>query len=274
MSASAIRRPAVAGQFYPGDPDELRELVHRYVDLVEVTPKPDAVVALIAPHAGYVFSGPTAGKAYARVRGKHPQRAVLLGVSHRRRFNGTSIYDTGVFQTPVGAFTIDEAFAARLTDAVGSYSSEPHLLEHSIEVQLPFVAEALGNVPILPILLGAAPNDDHARLGQMLAELADDTDLVIASTDLSHYLPQEHAKRIDKVSLDTVLAQDWRVFADNIADGTCSMCGAAAVVVAMTYALARGATQWALLDYRTSAEASDDYDRVVGYGAVSMERPA
>ncbi|HIJ74634.1 MAG TPA: AmmeMemoRadiSam system protein B [Candidatus Hydrogenedentes bacterium] len=274
MDGPTTRKPAVAGQFYPRVPDELRALVRGYLELTDTQAAPDAVAALVAPHAGYMYSGPTAGQAFARVKGKKPRRVVLLGVSHRYHFEGASVYQGGGFDTPLGAFPIDDAFAADLARKTDSGSAEPHLLEHSLEVQLPFVAEAIGEVPIVPILLGSTPDGQHARLGETLARMTDETDLVIASTDLSHYLPEEEANQIDKVSLDTVLSQDWRAFAEGIANGTCSMCGAAAVVVAMTYALERGAKSWALLDYRTSAETSGDYDRVVGYGAISMERAA
>ncbi|MCP4645936.1 MAG: AmmeMemoRadiSam system protein B [bacterium] len=267
------RKPAVAGQFYPREAGRLRETAEQYLEASNVAPAPDRVVAVVAPHAGYVYSGPTAGYAYARIKGKSCNRVILLGCSHRYFIETASVFCQGAFDTPLGTFPIDEAFATELAGKLDSKTSEPHMLEHSLEVQLPFISVAIGTVPIVPVLFGGQPGDWHVGVGEALAELADDTDLVIASTDLSHYLSEEEANAVDRRSLDDVLAQDVGRFAKDIGSGASSMCGAAAVAAAMTLAKARGATEWNLLDYRTSAHASGDYDRVVGYGAVTMERP-
>ena len=272
MGASKTRKAAVAGEFYPRDPEELRKMVGRFVDSATTESKADIVCAIVAPHAGYEYSGATAGYAYARIKGKQPERAILLGVSHRYHFEGASIYDLGGFETPLGTFPIDGAFVEKLTGKVGSGAIEPHLLEHSLEVQLPFLAVTVGNVPIVPILLGPEPSEWHARLGEVLADLVGEKDIVIASTDLSHDLRDEQAHKIDNETLNRVLTQDWEELVKGILRGQCSMCGASAVVTAMAFALAAGYGSWWLLDYRTSAKASGDFDRVVGYGAISMER--
>ena len=275
MHDERARRPAVAGQFYPSDPEELRETVERHLESAGVTPAPEQVAAVIAPHAGYIFSGPTAGFAFARVRGKRPKRVVLLGCSHRHVIDTASVYPDGVFETPLGDFPIDRAFAQEFVATAGAHAStEPHLHEHALEVELPFISVAIGQVPIVPILFGGRPGAWHAKAGEALAGLVDDDDLVVASTDLSHYLTEDEANALDRHSLDTVLGQDWRKFADSIVSGACSTCGATAVAAAMTYALARNASDWRLLNYSTSARTSGDYDRVVGYAAISMERPA
>jgi AmmeMemoRadiSam system protein B len=266
------RKPAVAGQFYPREPDRLRETVERYITASQVKPAPEEVAAVVAPHAGYVYSGPTAGYAYARAKGKQPKRAILLGCSHRYFIETASVFTEGAFATPLGSFPIDEPFAVTLAEKISSSSAEPHLAEHSLEVQLPFLSVAIGQVPIVPILFGGAPSKRHAEVGEMLADLADESDFVVASTDLSHYMNEEEASRIDHRSIEAVLTKDWATFAEKSASGACSLCGAAAVTAAMAYALARGAADWTLLDYRTSARASGDYDRVVGYTAIAMER--
>jgi len=275
MSNEMTRRAAVAGQFYPGEPAELRRTVEQHMERTGVVPAPERVVAVIAPHAGYIFSGPTAGFAFARVQGKQPKRVVLLGCSHRHVIDTASVYPGGVFETPLGEFPIDESFALAFAEATGAHAStEPHLHEHALEVELPFISVAIGQVPIVPILFGGRPSKWHAKAGEALAGLVEDDDLVIASTDLSHYLSEEEANALDRHSLDTVMTQDWQQFADSIASGACSTCGATAITAAMTYALSRNASQWQLLDYSTSAKTSGDYDRVVGYAAISMERAA
>ncbi len=268
------RIPAVAGQFYPRSARELQRTVSRLLDESGVDPAPDRVMTLLAPHAGYMYSGPTAGFAYRRACGKRPNRVVLLGCSHHYRFEGASIYESGTFTTPVGDFPVDYPFASQLADKIDSYSWEPHVPEHSLEVHLPFLAAAVGLVPIVPVLFGSMPGSWHAEVGQILADMLDPDDLVVISTDLSHYLPEPDANAADAHSLGVLLDQDVLKFTHESHEGSCAMCGAAAVAAGMAAALARGADQWSLLDYRTSARASGDAQRVVGYASVSMERAA
>lgn len=272
MDATMVRKPAVAGTFYPQEPERLRETVCQYMEESQVEPSPERVAAIVAPHAGYIYSGPTAGYAYARIRGKTPKRVIILGCSHRYHIDKASVYDRGGFETPLGTFPIDEEFAGALAEETGSTSLEPHLLEHGLEVQLPFLSAALGEVPIVPVLLGMPSTKWHAQLGETLSSMVDESDLVITSTDLSHYLSEEQANAIDKDTLDKILDQDWNILAQGMAEGACSMCGATAVTTAMTFSLARDARSWTVLDYRTSARVSGDYERVVGYAAVCMER--
>ena len=274
MPSTSCRRPAVAGQFYPGEPDELRETVDTYLDASGVQSASERVVTVISPHAGYIYSGPTAGYAYARVRGKKPKRVVLLGCSHRYAIDTASVYAEGAFATPIGTFPIDGPFARELAAVTQSVSDIPHAPEHALEVQLPFLARAVGLVPIVPVLFGASASAWHAKMGEEIARMLDPGDFVIASTDLSHYLSEQEANAIDRQSIDAVLTRDWRVYARGIREQSCSMCGAAAVTAAMACAAALRASAWALLDYRTSAAASGDYRRVVGYAAISMERAA
>lgn len=265
------RRPAVAGQFYPDSPSRLQQEVEAHINSSEVEPAPGRVESIVCPHAGYVFSGPTAGYAFARVRGKQPGRVVLMGCSHRYPLRKASLYKRGAFQSPLGLFPIDEEFTDHLAEQLESESPEAHTLEHALEVQLPFIAVAMGVVPIVPILFGTPPSDWHRQVGETLAELAGDDDLVVASTDLSHYQTEEQANALDARTIEGVLSKDPAELARGIQSNAFSMCGSSATVAAMAYASKRGADVWRLLDYRTSAHASGDYQRVVGYASISME---
>ncbi len=272
MVRQEVRKPTVAGQFYPADPARLRSAVEEYMDSSGVTPALDQVVALIAPHAGYIYSGPTAGYAYARVKGKTPSRVILMGSSHRYRIDGACVFGAGTFETPLGPFPIDEALAKKIVGEEVSLSNEPHWNEHSLEVHLPFMHVAMGEAPIVPILFGGPPSGWHDDFGAKLATVAEEGDLVIASTDLSHYLSDDRAKEIDRATTDAVVAGDCKRFAEGIAQNEFSMCGAAAVAVAMAFARERSASERTLLDLRTSAAVAGDYNRVVGYAAITMER--
>ncbi|MBI2432313.1 MAG: AmmeMemoRadiSam system protein B [Candidatus Hydrogenedentes bacterium] len=268
------RHAAVAGQFYPARAAALRETVETYVKESGVDAAPERTLGILVPHAGYVYSGPTAGHAFARVRGKKVQRVVLLGRSHRYQFEGVSIYTSGAFETPLGALTIDEAFARELAARIGNTGLEPHLPEHGLEVELPFLQVVLGEVAIVPVLFGSDPGHWHVKAGETLAEMMAPEDLVLVSTDLSHYLNEDAANALDEGTLRTLLAKDWHAMVEGERQGACSMCGMTAVVAGMACALKRGAEDWRMWDYRTSAQASGDFSRVVGYGAVTMERAA
>lgn len=272
MASQALRAPVVAGQFYPGDAPTLGQEVCRLVASAHVEPEPGRTVVVIVPHAGYVYSGATAGHAYARVRGKHPRRILLIGCSHRALVPTSSVYCSGAFACPTGLLPIDEAMAEIVAERLRSVDTRSHMFEHSLEVQLPFVAAMFGSVPIVPILFGSPPTQWHVTAGQILAELADPQDLMVASTDLSHYSNEEAANELDQRTIRHILAMDPVSLRDSADTGDCAMCGASAVVVAVSFARAMGAAKAELLDYRTSAAASGDRSRVVGYAAISMER--
>lgn len=267
------RKPAVAGQFYPGQGEDLERMVRRYLDETGLTPAPERVSAVVAPHAGYVYSGRTAAFAFARIRGAKPKRVILLGCSHRYPIATASVFDSGSFEIPLGVFPVDEAFGKVLAQEWKSESTLAHQQEHALEVQLPFLWVALGAIPIVPVLFGGPATLWHEDAGIRLAALAEDGDIVVASTDLSHYLADSAAHQIDKRTLDAVLNKDCAAFCDGLIGGSYSMCGGPAVVAAMAFAKARGADAWSLLDYQTSGATSGDLERVVGYAAISMERP-
>jgi len=269
-----IRKPAVAGQFYPSDARAIDEAVAQYISQSGVDAAPDRVAAIVAPHAGYIYSGPTAGYAYARVRGKRPTRVILLGCGHHYPIETASVWTSGTWQTPVGDFPVDEPFAQSLAQYTNSTSTTAHLPEHALEVQLPFLKAAVGLAPIVPVLFGGPASQWHVDVGEELARRVAPDDLVIASTDLSHFLSQAVANQIDQRTIDAVLEQDTAAVIAGLNMRECSMCGSSAVVATMAFAKARGATNWSLLDYRTSAETSGDYTRVVGYAAISMETAA
>ncbi len=268
-----IRKPAVAGRFYPEHAPTLRRTIERHLAEATSEPAPDAVQAIIAPHAGYPYSGLTAAHAFKRLYGKAVRRVILLGCSHHHQFEGPSIFSKGAYETPLGVVPVDEELAGALVSDFGSTCSQAHSGEHSLEVQLPFLQMVLqGEFQLVPILFGAAPSEFHQRFGAALADYLTPEDLVLASTDLSHFLPESQANAMDKRSLNQVLKRDASALQNKAAAGRCSLCGVTAVVTAMAYANATNTTQWQLLDYRTSAWASGDTRRVVGYGAITMER--
>jgi AmmeMemoRadiSam system protein B len=256
------RPPAVAGSFYPADPVRLAAEVDTL--LSGAGPEPPAAArlpALVVPHAGYRYSGPVAAAAYTLVRRWMPARVILLGPAHFVPLTGSAVPRAGEWSTPLGRVPIDGAAQERALAVRGVRAAdEPHGPEHSLEVQLPFLQRSLRpEVPVLPVVT-AAPAADVAAL---LDAVAGPRTLVVVSTDLSHYLPEAEARRRDRRTLDAVLALDVRSI------GPGSACGAHALRGLLAWAGDTGRTP-TLLSYRTSAAATADPSRVVGYAALAL----
>ena len=257
-----IRRPAAAGTFYPADAGVLRRTIDELLEGDTARPgSTSSPKALIVPHAGYVYSGPVAACAYASMRGERVRRVLLLGPAHFVALEGAATPAAAAWATPLGDVPIDPELVAVAAEAGASVSDRPHGPEHALEVQLPFLLRTLQpGFTILPVAVGVTRTDDVASL---LERLWDRADLVVVSTDLSHYLDDETAKRIDRATADAVLARD----AAAIAEG--SACGAFALRGLVELARRRDLTI-RLLDLRTSADTAGDQRRVVGYGAFAV----
>ncbi len=260
-TGAAVRPPAVAGQFYPADPDALAADVDAMLDAVDV-PADDALSrAYVVPHAGYRYSGPTAAHVYARLRAHagDVSRMVIVGPSHRVPLKGCALSGADRWLTPLGAVLVERMPEAGLAPV----DDEPHAPEHSIEVQLPFLQRALGDTTVLPIAVGVAAADDVAATIAAAVALAPAGTVVLCSTDLSHYLPDEQARQQDQRTLDAVC----ELAPDRI--GTRDACGVHALRGLLGWARREGLVA-RLLSYATSAETGGDRDRVVGYPAVSF----
>ena len=275
-----IRPAAVAGAFYPADPHTLSGMLSQMLDKV---PEPDATsqtLALIAPHAGYVYSGPVAAHAYRALQGKKFHRVVVIAPSHFEAFDYTSIYDGGGYATPLGTLTIDQKFCAALTKADTSihlsphgHASSPQGGEHAIEVQLPWLQHVLGDFLLVPIVMGNHSYAASRALGMALADLcADGKTLIVASSDLSHYHPYDEARRMDQQALSAVVAWDYFSLARNTTNRHWEACGAAPIVATMIASERLGATEAQLLNYANSGDTAGTRDRVVGYGSALLVR--
>jgi AmmeMemoRadiSam system protein B len=262
------RPPAVAGRFYPRQPGALAGLVDDLLDAVDVPADEPLAAAYVVPHAGYQFSGPTAGLVYARLR-RHAdrvRRVILLGPAHYVPLKGCAAPAVAGWVTALGEVRIDEgAVRALAHDGHVAVDDGPHAPEHSLEVQLPFLQRALpATVPVLPILVGTTSVDDVVVT---LAAAVDRGTVVLCSTDLSHYQTRDAAQRQDARTAQAVLD----LAAERI--GVRDACG--------VYAL-RGVVGWArhdglsarLLHLCTSADTTGDAERVVGYGAFAFSRSA
>lgn len=262
-----VRRPAVAGTFYPAEAAVLADLVATLLSdaraRAPVDPPGVPPEALIVPHAGYVYSGPTAALGYAQLDRLHApvRRVVLLGPVHRVPVRGLALPGARAFATPLGEVAVDPASAetvSRLPQVVASPAA--HALEHSIEVQLPLLQVALGEFSLLPLAVGDAT---PAQVAQVLdAVWGGPETLVVISSDLSHYHPDRQAREIDAETVRRILALDGPI-------SHARACGATPVNGLVLAARARGLTPH-LLEVRTSADTAGDPRRVVGYTSIAV----
>lgn len=274
MSArtARVRRPAVAGLFYPDDPGRLAREVRQHLQAPAPQPLPQLsdCRAVVVPHAGYVYSGPVAGVAYRLLPGlaSRVTRVLLIGPPHRVPVWGLQVSAADAWSSPAGDMYVDGSGREALVDAAAScghrdlveVSDVAHGPEHSLEVQVPFLLATLPGVPVLPVLVGEADPD---ALADCVADWWSPGSLVVVSTDLSHYEPQASAQRHDARTATAILAADPAGIGDRDA------CGARALRVMLTLARRAGASVHEL-DRRTSADTAGTPDRVVGYGAYAV----
>lgn len=265
MAVTRVRPEAVADAFYPADPARLVAMVDGYVADAASTPAVRAAgrpKAVVVPHAGYVYSGPTAGFSYAAVRDGGYERAVVIGPAHYVYLDGVAISSADAWATPLGAVCVDAELRERALAIPGVVVDDaPHAPEHSLEVQLPFLVRVLGlDVPALPLVVGHAPS---ALVEQVLDALWGGPEtLVVVSTDLSHYLDHATAAARDRRTADAIVAARGDAIGDRDA------CGAYALRPFLAVARRRGLVIDEL-DVRSSGDTAGPRDRVVGYGAFA-----
>ena len=262
-----IRPAAVAGMFYPDIPNVLRKAISGYLDAAG-PPALARVRAVIAPHAGYVYSGPVAAFAYQALlnRTTPPKRIYVMGPSHRVWFTGVALADYAAFDTPLGTHPLDGAKIHALIDSGAPFAAHnvAHAQEHSLEVQFPFLRVTFPDVPVVPLLFGDV---DPLDVGQKLDAILESDDVIVVSSDLSHFHDNRTAHTLDHQFLDAVLSGDRRGAARGEA------CGQAPALALMLLAQRHG-WQPHLLDYRTSGDVTGDTQRVVGYASVGYEEVA
>ena len=274
-ATAAVRQPAVAGAFYPGDPDRLGRAITDSFAAAVSSPDPEPngdapgsagiPKAVIVPHAGYVYSGPIAASAYRRVAlGRDSiTRVVLLGPSHRVPLAGIAVTGAAAFSTPFGLVAIDAAARQKAIDAspLVRVDDGPHAAEHSLEVQLPFLQVVLRRFDLLPLAVGDTSADDVADV--LDAVWGGPETLIVVSTDLSHYRTYDDAQQLDARTAHSIVAAVPEKIGDRDA------CGARPLRGLLVGARRRGLTI-EQLDVRNSGDTAGDRDRVVGYGAFAL----
>jgi len=267
-----IRKPMIAGTWYPADPAQLRTDIEGYLAGARVDTIDGKVVGLVSPHAGYAYSGQVAAYAYKAAQGNEFDAVIVIGPSHRAYFRGASIYNGEGYETPLGIIPVDVPLARKIVEysnGVVSLAAEDRLPENSLEIQVPFLQATFGNVPFVPILMGAQSLDTCSAVADAIIQAAGGTRvLVIASSDFSHYHGYGTAVEMDSAALGYIERMDIKGFLRGIESGRYEACGAGPVIVAIMVARAMKADNARVLEYRNSGDVTGDKNGVVGYAAV------
>jgi len=274
-ATQTVRPAAVAGGFYPADPKELTTMIDDMLAHASPPPISGTIVAAVAPHAGYQYSGTVAAYTYAALKGHKFSRVVVIAPSHFEAFDFTSVFDGDAYATPLGAVPVDRAFAARLAKMSTTIrlSSQGHMPtpkggEHALEVELPWLQRALGDFQLVPIIMGDQSYESSRALGMALSKMIQGNDtLILASSDLSHYHAYDDAVKIDHKTLNALQAWDYFSMSQNFETRAWEACGGAPIVAAMIAAERMGANQAVVLKYGNSGDTTGDHSRVVGYSA-------
>ncbi len=264
----AVRKAAVAGMFYPGDPAVLKRDVDGLLDAVPPQRSGRPIVALVVPHAGYVYSGGTAARAYARLRGASYETVVVVSPSHREYFEGASVYPGGAYATPLGPIPIDAGLRTALVQScpLVSVSAHGHRSEHAVEVQLPFLQRALGPFRLLPIVIGNQRRSVCFELGECLGKLLKGRSaLLVASTDLSHYHNAREADVLDGAFVHLLERGDDEGIMSALEARSTEACGGGPVVTVLHAARAMGSAGVEVVGRSTSGDVNGDNQSVVGY---------
>ncbi len=266
-----VRKAQLAGSWYPKDPEALSRLLDHFFKNAQNKSSPSGdTLAIIVPHAGYAFSGQVAAYAYKWIQNKDYETVVILSPSHRFGFKGCSIYPKGGYETPLGVARVDAFLAAEIGKATGfGYISQAHQAEHAIEIQVPFVQKALPQAKIVPIVMGIPDEATVLRLAEGLkTALAGKKALIIASTDLSHFLSKTEANKTDENTIS--LIQDFKTneLIRKCEAGENLMCGGGPVVATLLYGKDKASVE--ILHYADSSKVSQDESSVVGYLAAAL----
>lgn len=262
-----LRKACVAGRFYPGSKTALAEQVASF--LIDA-PKEDAI-AFICPHAGYMYSGAVAGRAFSSVN--IPDKIILIGPNHTGLGPNASVMPSGTWEIPTGKIEIDEELASKVLASSPLFQSdfEAHIMEHSLEVQLPFIYAINPKAKIVPVTVMGANAKEREEMGKALAKVvskAKERVLILVSSDMNHYEPDKETRVKDKLAIERVAALDAKGLIEVAEKQDITMCGVLPAAIAIHAAKTLGASKGRLVSYATSGEASGDMDEVVGYAGM------
>lgn len=267
-----IRQPAVAGSFYPGNPDILRKNISEYLKSAADLPAGidcSRVLGIVSPHAGYVYSGPVAAYGFKCLEKSRFNKFIIIAPSHYGRFNGASIIPEGIFKTPLGDAVIDSTLGRSLVKReYFSMIIAAHGSEHSLEVQIPFLQMVKPEAEIVPLVIGTIDPDICRKIGETIAaevRSAGGEYGIIISTDLSHYHPYDEAVIKDRAFINALESFNEKNVYDVLSTGRAEACGEGGILAGIALAAGLGAEKIQVIKYANSGDTAGSKDQVVGY---------
>jgi hypothetical protein len=267
-----VRKPAVAGYFYPSDPDELKCIIGSFLTKPDSPLNAENIFGIVSPHAGYLYSGKTAGYAYNLIKDKKIETVVIISPSHVEYFPGISVYDGDAYQTPLGTMQLNKNMIEKLTgaDKLIFKGILGHKAEHAIEIQLPFLQVVLKEFEIVPIVMGDQGKRFITVLSSVLADVIDDKTLIVASSDLSHYYSKSKANELDSIVERRIINFEFEKLNDDLERGNCEACGGGTIVAMMQTAALFNKKRSVVLHRSDSGDVSGDNAKVVGYLSAAI----
>ncbi len=272
LELKGVRKPVIAGTWYPGRPEDLRRMISDFLAKVETGPVPGELKGLIAPHAGYIYSGQVAAYAYKQLEGLSFETVVVVHPSHRLYIDGYALTAAASYETPLGQVPLDEEVIARLDEEL-KFTFLRADQEHSLEIQLPFLQFVLGDFKLVPIMMGDQSIGQCQKLASALVKVLDGKKaLLVASSDLSHFYSYRTAVSLDTVIINHVENYDPEGLAKALAMGKAEACGGGPIVAVMLASRGLGADKAKVLKYANSGDVTGDFGSVVGYMAAVFYR--
>lgn len=262
-----IRKPAVAGLFYPASKQKLEYEVKVLLSTTDYGKSFNNIFGLVSPHAGYIYSGKTAAYGFNLLKNSEVKNVVIISPSHREYFPGISIYNGDAYETPLGIVEVNNEFADKLTtdSKVIFRGDEGHRDEHAVEVQIPFLQLILNDFRIVPIVMGDQGKIFINELALKLSKVLDTETIVIASSDLSHYYSGDIANKLDSLIEKRISDFDYEMLQEDLQERNCEACGGGAIVAMMKAASSLNRRKSEILYRCNSGDSTKDYNEVVGY---------
>jgi AmmeMemoRadiSam system protein B len=269
-----VRSPVLAGTWYPADSEVLRQTITGYLSKANPPASEGKVIAIIVPHAGYLYSGQVAAYSYKLLQRSNPKLVLLIGPSHRVGFRGFSVSQYSGYQTPLGVVPVDQDLARKLLTLTPQMKWVPEAdeQEHSLEIQIPFLQAVLNDFRIVPIIMGEQNIETCVLLAKSLLQVLPGKEnvVILASTDLSHFHSDQQARALDGEFIRHVREFDPDGLAKAVASGSCEACGAGPVITTMLAARELGANRSVILKYGNSGDVTNDRRQVVGYLSAAL----
>ena len=269
---NTVRKPVVAGVFYPAEQKKLQDEIDLLLSLSKSEINLTKIFGIVVPHAGYIYSGRTAAFGFNLLKDKGYKNVIIISPSHREYFPGISIYDGQAFETPLGSIPINNQLAEKLT--IGSNtifkSTTGHKQEHAVEVQIPFLQTVLKDFTIVPVVMGDQGRSYVDDLAVKISEIIDDNTIVVASSDLSHYHSKYEANQLDSIVEKRILDFDFDRLQYDLESNTCEACGGGPIVAMMKAAFRLKKNKSLILNRSDSGDTSGDNNEVVGYLSAAV----